>query len=84
MVIVTDGMPNGQGDPMSTLKAGEDAKRNGIDIITIGTDDADQEFLKRLASRKDLGVKVQSKHLEKTITDSVRLLPPAPRGLVKK
>jgi Mg-chelatase subunit ChlD len=84
MVIVTDGMPNGPGDPQSSLKAGEDAKRNGIDIIAIGTDDADEGFLKRLASRSQLGVKVESSHLEKTITDSAKLLPPGTRQITKK
>lgn len=84
MVIVTDGMPNGPGDPLASLKAGEDAKRNGIDIIAIGTDDADEEFLKRLASRSQLGVKVESKQLEKTITDSAKLLPPGAKQITKK
>jgi len=77
IVIVTDGMPNGPGDPSTTLRVAEEAKKSGIDIIAIGTDDADQEFLKRLASRKDLGIKVPSKHLQKAITDSASMLPPA-------
>lgn len=84
MVIVTDGMPNGPGDPESSLKAGETAKRNKIDIIAIGTDDADREFLKRLASRSELGVKVPSKNLEKTITDSARLLPSANKKIIQR
>lgn len=84
IVIVTDGMPNGQGDPISTLKAGEEAKRNGIDIIAIGTDDADQDFLKRLASRSELGVKVESKRLEKTITDSAKILPSGDKRINRK
>jgi Mg-chelatase subunit ChlD len=84
MVIVTDGMPNGEGDPVSSLKAGQVAKDSGIDIIAIGTDDADQKFLKRLASRSELGVKVESKNLEKTITDSARILPAGDKRLNKK
>lgn len=76
MVVITDGMPNGPGDPEASLKAGERAKRDGIDIITIGTDDADQEFLKKLASRTELGVKVSRKEFEKGITSTVRMLPP--------
>lgn len=75
MVIVTDGTPNGPGDPLSSLRAGEDAKKSGIDIITIGTDDADEEFLKRLASSSQLGVKVENSHLGETITNSAKLLP---------
>ena len=84
IVIVTDGMPNGPGDPLSNLKAGEDAKKNGIDIIAIGTDDADQEFLKRLASRSQLGLKVENRHLEKTITDSAKLLPSGDKRISRK
>jgi len=75
MVIVTDGMPNGAGDPAASLRAADEAKKAGISILVIGTDDANQEFLKRLASRTELGVKVDSKKLEKSITDSARMLP---------
>jgi len=75
MVIITDGMPNGPDDPEASLRAGERAKKDGIDIITIGTDDADHSFLKKLASRSELGIKVSSKQLQQTITASVRMLP---------
>jgi molecular chaperone DnaK len=84
MVIVTDGIPNGAGDPTSSLKAGEDAKKNGIEIIAIGTDDSDQEFLKRLASRSELGMKVESKNLEKAITDSARMLPSGKKDMTRR
>jgi len=84
MVVVTDGMPNGPGDPAASLDAGQKAKRNGIDIIAIGTDDADQEFLKRLASRAELGMKVPSKQLEKAITSSVKLLPSGDKRITKR
>jgi Mg-chelatase subunit ChlD len=84
MVIVTDGMPNGPGDPTASLSAGESAKRSEIDIIAIGTDDADKEFLKRLASRTELGIKVSSKQLEKTISSSAKMLPAGDRRVTKK
>lgn len=84
IVIVTDGMANGLGDPLASLKAGEAAKRNKIDIIAIGTDDADQDFLKRLASRSELGIKVESKHFEKTITDSAKMLPFSNKRISRK
>ena len=74
IVIITDGMPNSPGDPQSSLKAGEFAKSQHIDIIAIGTDDADQTFLKELASRSELGIKVSSEKLEQIITSSVKLL----------
>lgn len=75
IVLVTDGVPNGKGDPESTKRAARMAKEDGIDIITIGTDDADEQFLKSLASRTQLGVKVESAYLESTITDAAKLLP---------
>jgi len=68
MVIVTDGMPNGPDDPEASLKAAENAKKKGIDIITIGTDDADLKFLKKLATRAELGIKVSREQLERSIT----------------
>ena len=84
IVVVTDGMPNGFGDPIASLNAGQNAKKNGIDIIAIGTDDADQEFLKRLASRAELGIKVPSKQLGKTITSSAKMLLPGDKRIAKK
>jgi Ca-activated chloride channel family protein len=84
MVIVTDGMPNGARDPLATLESGNRAKKEGIEIITIGTDDADREFLKRLASRSDIGLKVENKNLEKAITDSTKLLPQGNIKLIKR
>lgn len=75
MVLVTDGMPTEYGDPELSLRAGERAKKDGIDIITIGTDDADSNFLKRLASRTDLGVKVSREQLGISITSAAKILP---------
>ncbi len=75
MVLVTDGQPTARGDPQTSLKAGQDAKDDGIDIITIGTGDADQQFLKKLASKTELGMKVDEDELQKAITSSVNLLP---------
>lgn len=75
MVIITDGMPNGPYDPEVSLEAGQNAKKDGIDIITIGTDDADQKFLRRLASRTELGIKVSGKQLERSIASTAKMLP---------
>lgn len=71
MVVITDGMPDSQEE---TLAAAQEAKKNGIDIITIGTDDADGEFLKKLASRTELGVKVSREQFEKSITSTAKML----------
>ena len=77
MVIVTDGMPN---NIESALHEAQDAKQRGIDIITIGTDDADQGFLKKLASRTELGIKVPAEQFEKGISLTVRMLPQSGSG----
>jgi Mg-chelatase subunit ChlD len=53
MVIATDGRTN---NPDTTTKAAIEAKRFGVDIITIGTDDADVDFLKQISSRNNLNV----------------------------
>ncbi len=74
IVLITDGQANGPGDPDASLQIGEKAKAESIDIVTIGTDDADQSFLKKLASRAELGMKVSRDHLEDTIASSARWL----------
>jgi uncharacterized protein YegL len=72
MVIVTDGMPD---NAQATLEEAQEAKNNRIDIITIGTDDANEEFLKKLASRTELNVMVASDQLEQGIASTVKMLP---------
>jgi Mg-chelatase subunit ChlD len=79
IVIATDGQPNKVG---AALKAGQAAKDDGIDIIAIGTDDADQEFLKKIASRADLGKKVSQENFSQEIASAAQLLP-SPRTITK-
>ena len=45
-------------------------------LLAIGTDDANSDFLKRLASRFDLGIKINRSQLASAIVDSSRMLPP--------
>jgi Mg-chelatase subunit ChlD len=80
VVIATDGEPD---NIPAALKAAQQAKDDGIDFITIGTDDADQKFLERLATRKELGSKVTKEAFASTIASASDLLP-APRGIVKR
>jgi uncharacterized protein YegL len=75
IVLVTDGMPTNHGDPQSSLNAGEFAKNHQIDIMAIGTDDADHDFLEQLATRSELGIKVTNEKFEQTIASSFVLLP---------
>lgn len=71
IVVVTDGAVD---DPAGTLVLGSKLKAAGVEILAIGTDDADKEFLSRLASRPDLSIKVHSSHLRQAITDVSKLL----------
>jgi Mg-chelatase subunit ChlD len=48
IVLATDGMPD---NPASTLSAARKAKEEGIQIIVIGTDDADSAFLRTCEGR---------------------------------
>jgi Ca-activated chloride channel family protein len=71
IVIVTDGAVD---DPKGTLAIGAKLKSSGVEILAIGTDDADKSFLAQLASRPDLSMKVTSSNLRLAITDASRLL----------
>jgi Mg-chelatase subunit ChlD len=72
MVIATDGRPD---KTQSALQAGQNAKNDGIDIITIGTDDADLGFLRKLATSEELGNKVSNEQFGKAIASAHLLLP---------
>jgi Mg-chelatase subunit ChlD len=72
MCIVTDGEPDSRKE---ALEAVEKAKIAGIDIMTIGTDDADLEFLEKLATKKELSTKVRVEHFEQGITSMAKFLP---------
>lgn len=72
MCIITDGVPD---DREATLVAAENARLRGIDIMAIGTDDADSAFLSRLVSRRELSRKVERQSLTAEITAMAALLP---------
>jgi len=78
IVLVTDGqpaVPQGYPEPYgATLEAAESAKRNEIEIITIGTEYADSAFLDRLATRKDLSIIISTVNLSKGIESASNLL----------
>lgn len=80
IVIATDGLPDNERD---ALREGTKAKQDRIDIITIGTDDANQEFLKRLATRAELGRKVTREVFYQAISSASNLLP-TPRSIAKR
>lgn len=72
VVVVTDGQSN---DNLAALEVAATLKNRDVDIICIGTDDADKDFLKRLATRSDLATHVSPKNLRAAITDASRFLP---------
>lgn len=80
MVIATDGMPD---SVSNTLLAADNAKNEGIEILTIGTDDAKTEFLKKLASRTELSAKVSSDQFAQAISNAYLLLS-SPRSIIPK
>ena len=63
----------------SSLEEAQKAKSAGIDIIAIGTDDADKKYLQKLASRTELSSKVTSEKFAQAISDaSLLLMSPKP------
>ena len=71
-VVVTDGYPN---DPNSALEIAEVMKQDRVEILAISTADADQNFLSRLVSRKDLNLKVEQNKFREGMNFMVRKLP---------
>ncbi len=73
--IVTDGMPD---SPPETLAAVARAREAGIEIMAVGTDDADWNFLSKIVGRKELAAKVERAQLGRQIGDMAKLLPKLP------
>lgn len=78
--LVTDG---GANDPAETLDAARQAKSLGIEILAIGTEDADHAFLAQLVTRKTLHVRVAGRELASGVGSMSRLLlsQPQPHAL---
>jgi len=72
MVLVTDGYPDSAD---AALEAAREAKQHDITIIAIGTDDADRNFLRQLASASELATTVPDNDLGVTIAKAAALLP---------
>lgn len=71
VIIVTDGKPDNKA---TALVNAEILKGMGTDILVIGTEDADWDFIAKLRSRPDLSVRTSDEGLESAITDSAKLL----------
>lgn len=70
--IVTDGVPDNREDALGSAQS---AKMRAIDIMAIGTDDADEAFLARLVSRRELARKVIPAELGSSLASMALLLP---------
>jgi Mg-chelatase subunit ChlD len=70
VVIVTDGATPQE----PALRVATVLKDKGVEIICIGTDDADKAFLRRLATRSNLATHVLSQDLRSAISDASHLL----------
>jgi Mg-chelatase subunit ChlD len=71
VVVVTDGQPNSCED---ALRSAAMLKQRSIEILCIGTDDADKEFLDQLATRKELALHVMAENIRTSIGEATRLL----------
>lgn len=72
LVLFTDGQPD---NASAAIRAADDAKSRGIQIICRGTEDADREFLTRLASGSHLAQVGSTVQLRQLISGTVHLLP---------
>lgn len=71
VVVVTDGQPNSCEDALRSAAA---LKQKGIEILCIGTDDADKTFLDQLATRKELALHVRAQNIRTSIGQATQLL----------
>jgi Ca-activated chloride channel homolog len=71
VVVITDGQPNSCEDALRSAAA---LKQRGVEILCIGTDDADKSFLDQLATRKELALHVGAQNIRVSIGQATRLL----------
>jgi molecular chaperone DnaK (HSP70) len=78
IVILTDGYPDA---PESAVEQAGAARRAGIDIVAIGTGDADREYLRRLASSDQASLFARSGELVQTFGHIARVIAEGGRAL---
>jgi Ca-activated chloride channel homolog len=76
VVVVTDGQPNSCEDALRSAAA---LKQKGVEILCIGTDDADKAFIDQLATRKELALHVVADDIRSSIGQATQLLLANPR-----
>ncbi len=80
MVILTDGYPDA---PESAVAQAEKARLEGIEIVAIGTGDADLDYLRRLASTEEGSIFARSGELVSTFGHIARVIAEGGRALRK-
>ena len=77
ILLATDGDPNiGSPDPYTAAyRQAANAKKRGIEIMTLGTDDAQWDFLNKLRTKTGFVKVVDRKRLQSAIADYAKLLP---------
>jgi Mg-chelatase subunit ChlD len=71
IVVFTDGYVGDSAESISAIQA---LKRDGVDVIAMGTEGADRRFLKTIASRSELAVETTTKQISGAIRSAARLL----------
>jgi Mg-chelatase subunit ChlD len=80
IVILTDGYPD---SPEAAVEEAEETRRTGLQIIAIGTGDADREYLRRLASTEEGSVFADRGELVGAFGHIARVIAEGGRGLRK-
>ena len=80
VVILTDGYPDA---PEDAVRSAEWARAQDIQIVAIGTGDADREYLKRLASTEAGSIFARGGELVQTFGHIARVIAEGGRGLRK-
>ena len=78
IVILTDGYPDA---PESAVEQALAAREQGIEIVAIGTGDADRDYLRRLASSEQASIFARSGELVQTFGHIARVIAEGGRGL---
>jgi Mg-chelatase subunit ChlD len=71
--IVTDGVPN---DEQSAIRAAKATAAEGVEIITIGVEGANEAFLRLIATKAELSKPVKKTELAASMRKAAGLLPP--------
>jgi molecular chaperone DnaK (HSP70)/uncharacterized protein YegL len=78
VVILTDGYPDA---PESAIEQAKKAREQGIEIVAIGTGDADREYLRRLASSEQASIFAKSGELVGAFGHIARVIAEGGRAL---